>query len=277
VNAPRSHKRPSRISRHCEYCGCTLVRKEDERAHHFVARRFCGRECWNASRREQDPSERIKRGIEIDSNTGCWNWQGDKTSNGYGRVRINGRKILTHVLSYQLKHGPMPEGKELHHRCENRACCNPNHVEPVTRLEHCLSLSRRSPAFINARKTHCKRGHEFTAENTWLAKDGERGCRQCMRAQRKRWHEMHPGPGRAIGERHHRHKLSEAQVRLIKMLPRQYSHVEIAKALDMSPSLISAIRRGRSWKHIQVSLGGPRLYIRPSCSLALQLRRLGGG
>ena len=32
-----------------------------------------------------------------------------------------------------------------------------------------------------ASKTHCKRGHRFSAENTYYAPDGQRRCRRCLR------------------------------------------------------------------------------------------------
>jgi WhiB family transcriptional regulator, redox-sensing transcriptional regulator len=51
---------------------------------------------------------------------------------------------------------------------------------------------RASTSHPQASKTHCKRGHRFTAENTYYAPDGQRRCRQCLReaqpprAQRRR-------------------------------------------------------------------------------------------
>lgn len=36
-------------------------------------------------------------------------------------------------------------------------------------------------------KTHCKRGHEFTAENTYVRPDGRRSCRQCRREYNRKW------------------------------------------------------------------------------------------
>jgi hypothetical protein len=42
------------------------------------------------------------------------------------------------------------------------------------------------PAAVQgAQKTHCVHGHEFTPENTYITKDGARGCRTCHRARDK--------------------------------------------------------------------------------------------
>lgn len=68
---------------------------------------------------------------------GCWVWQGriDRTGRGagYGRIDRTGR---AHVIVYTLLEGPVGRGYELDHLCGNRACCNPDHLEPVSRWEN---------------------------------------------------------------------------------------------------------------------------------------------
>ena len=48
-------------------------------------------------------------------NSGCWLWMGELLWNGYGRGCVNGRRVLAHVLSFEVFHGDVPEGKELDH------------------------------------------------------------------------------------------------------------------------------------------------------------------
>lgn len=111
---------------------------------------------------------------------GCWEWNGNRLPEGYGKIRIAGLDLYSHRVSYELHKGKIPAGLHIDHLCRNRSCCNPDHLEAVTGRENIM----RSPiavAAINARKTHCGRGHEFTAENTGHQETG-RFCRTCVRA-----------------------------------------------------------------------------------------------
>lgn len=112
---------------------------------------------------------------------GCWQFTGALTSYGYSQVRLGtGRPCaLGHRVAYEALIGPVPDGLELDHLCRNRACVNPAHLEPVT---HQVNLLRGQT--INASKaqqTHCVNGHEFTADNTRIYRDGTRRCRACDR------------------------------------------------------------------------------------------------
>lgn len=77
-------------------------------------------------------------------------------------------------------------GTHIDHLCRNRRCVNPTHMEVVTPNENWRRGA--SPVGINARKTHCKHGHEFTPENTkWRMRPHRgtlptRSCRICLRA-----------------------------------------------------------------------------------------------
>lgn len=66
----------------------------------------------------------------------CWLWTGAKNRNGYGTVRVKGRRLLMHRIMYQRWVGDIPKGLVLDHKCRNRLCCNPNHLEAVTVKEN---------------------------------------------------------------------------------------------------------------------------------------------
>jgi hypothetical protein len=63
----------------------------------------------------------------------CLIWPGGCTSDGYGETFVNGRVVYVHRIAYEGAFGPIPDGFEIDHLCRNRACCNPAHLEAVTR------------------------------------------------------------------------------------------------------------------------------------------------
>lgn len=123
---------------------------------------------------------------KVDATGICWLWTGAKNRGGYGVIN-RGRRfgtVVVHRAVWELLVGPIPEGTELDHVCRVRACCNPDHLEPVTRAVNVARGSQRAGA---PRKTHCKSGHRFTPENTLPNGDHGRACRECVNAANRRY------------------------------------------------------------------------------------------
>lgn len=94
-------------------------------------------------------------------------------------ARIGQRKA--HRVAWEERHGPIPDGLELHHVCENPACVNVDHLRLVARSEH---------QRIHRNTDTCKNGlHAMTEENILWSSRGERLCRACNNARWHRWKE----------------------------------------------------------------------------------------
>ena len=116
--------------------------------------------------------------VHADS-SGCWLWTAALNDAGYGKYSIRRSTWRrAHRVAYLGLVGPIPDGLTLDHLCRVRRCVNPSHLEPVTAGENVLRGVGLSAQ--NNRKTHCRRGHEFTEENTYhYPASEERGCRAC--------------------------------------------------------------------------------------------------
>lgn len=125
--------------------------------------------------------ERFWRKVVSEPNNGCWLWIG-AIRRGYGCLYNIDKVEQAHVVAWKLYRGPVPEGLELDHLCRVKNCVNPDHLEPVTRKVNLLR-GVGVPA-VNARKTHCPYGHEYTEENTRRVPNG-RNCRICHNAAQR--------------------------------------------------------------------------------------------
>ena len=133
--------------------------------------------------------ESIRNKIYPEPNTGCWIWGGalsGKNGNQYGNVRFNGKSRRVHRVVYELLVGPIPDGLDLDHLCRMGVCSNPQHLEAVTTK---INVAR-GIGNPNQYKTHCKRGHAFTPENTYTFRR-MRHCRACNRTRALQWYYKH--------------------------------------------------------------------------------------
>ena len=124
--------------------------------------------------------KRLFTKISFDEITGCWNWTGNKNQNGYGRVRYLGNKVFVHRLMFAWITGKSlskiisRDNLIIDHICNNKACCNPDHLRLTT---HKVNMLRGTgPSAQNARKKYCKNGHILPIEKN---ASGRRHCQIC--------------------------------------------------------------------------------------------------
>lgn len=104
---------------------CRTCRKERE----------AGVRPRKSTTKDTDGSVRIAQRTERDAN-GCLVWMGQLNGDGYGVLSVGNKYVRAHRQSWENANGPVPDGLELDHLCRNRACVEPNHLEPVTTGEN---------------------------------------------------------------------------------------------------------------------------------------------
>ena len=90
----------------------------------------------------RDIGPRLIRRRHIDPGTGCWVWLGSRTSSGYGQIYKDGRVTVVHRAAYEHWVGSVGEDT-VHHKCANRLCFNPEHLQLATIRENIGEMHAR--------------------------------------------------------------------------------------------------------------------------------------
>lgn len=132
------------------------------------------------------PSVESRFWSKVEKTDGCWLWKASKSPLGYGRFWIPSEHQVrpAYRYAYELLKESVPMGKELDHLCRNRACVNPDHMEPVTHRENIMRGD--SPKALGWGKSTCPKGHPLVEGNLapYELKLGHRKCLTCKKEQR---------------------------------------------------------------------------------------------
>lgn len=157
--------------------------------------------------------ERIRVKIWPEPMSGCWLWGGALDGHGYGVARWRDRLEKAHRIVAEEVFGQRPTLCVLH-RCDNRACCNPDHLFLGTQAENMADMARKG-----------------------RAASGDRNGSRKVQMPR----------GSAQGNS----KLTESQViRIRKLLDRGFRQREIAEEFGVCRSLVCHIGKRRVWRHV---------------------------
>lgn len=107
--------------------------------------------------------------------------EGHGDGHGYRVISRGGVKRRAQVWAWLDAGREIPDGHTLDHLCRNRSCVALEHLETVPAGEN-TARQRRHWA---ATREVCSKGHAWSPENTYVAPDGVRYCRECGRARKR--------------------------------------------------------------------------------------------
>lgn len=81
--------------------------------------------------------------VDKKSPTDCWNWLGPtRGTNTYGVFWCAYKKYQAHKVAYNLTFGPVEDGKIIMHLCDNKLCCNPEHLSQGSQLDNMRDMGQ---------------------------------------------------------------------------------------------------------------------------------------
>lgn len=117
---------------------------------------------------------------------GCWMWTGCIAANGYGNLVRGSRALKSHRYSWELVYGEIPVGRKVLHKCDVRACCNPEHLFLGTHQDNMEDMKSKGRASHGLNHVHLKLTPEQIAQ---IRKEGKTGSYQSIA---DRWKVSYP-------------------------------------------------------------------------------------
>ncbi len=88
--------------------------------------------------------------------SGCWLWTGSPEKDGYGRMRVNGKRPKAHRYSYETFVGEIPKGMSVLHKCDVSCCVNPNHLFVGTHEDNMKDQKNKGRTLYGEKGTNVK-------------------------------------------------------------------------------------------------------------------------
>ncbi len=198
--------------------------------------------------------------LRVDQSAGsdaCWPWAGYCNTNGYGNVRILGRRASTHRLAYELSHGSIPTGLFVLHTCDNPPCCNPTHLYTGTAADNSRDAMSRNRTAKGERNGYSKLsnadiseiGRLYDAGKTQVEIAKQFGVRQSAIAR----HTNGRGKGWNFrGTNNPGSKITPDVVREIRQRRESGEKLQsIAGSVGLSVPRVSEIANRKGWRQVE--------------------------
>lgn len=159
---------------------------------------------------------------------GCWEWVANRNPAGYGLLKVEGRMMSAHRLSWELLRGRIPDGIQVLHHCDNPSCIRPDHLFLGTQSDNLNDMVRK--------------GRGLTAEQQAAIRHPKGD---------DHWQRKHPELVKR-GTNHHAAKLDDDKVRAIRKAHAEgRTDLQLAREYGVSEGTIHFIVKGQTWKHVR--------------------------
>lgn len=132
------------------------------------------------SRKRISVAERLEKYRRVDPITGCWEWTKSRGEKGYGQIWVVDKFVRVPRAAYELYIGPIPDGLNVCHKCDNPPCFNPDHLFAGTQSDNIKDCVEKGRWPASGNKEVCKNGHP---------KPYPGGCRICRKEYQEKYYE----------------------------------------------------------------------------------------
>ena len=164
---------------------------------------------------EKNKRNFLRKASLTPNESGCLNWMASRNKKGYGQFAVGRKPFLSHRVAFLLHYETDPGGLQVLHRCDNPSCVNPDHL--------------------------------WLGTNEDNVRDRESKCRNNPQRGDKNGARIHP-ERMPRGNNHGMSKVTAAEVIIIRGDARTLT--SIAADYGVTPSLISQIKRRKTWRHV---------------------------